>query len=242
MAHGQPDYGMYNIASTIYRLSDMGELAVRLGSIVSFDRRGDVLFMDSFSGDKVSWGEDTQGTGASVDWCAESGQSSPFSVKLTGGSDGNRWADLRKSMDYPVASRIGFEVSFAIPGSIEEIKMTMAHHDGTIRYLASLTLDQVNQHIEIISADLPGGVIDSYTKYPGSVRQFHTMKLVFDMATNHYSRALVGNRAYDLSAYGMTTAASSQAPYIQVIAGAQSRAGVNDYIYIDNAIITQNEP
>jgi len=48
MAHGTPDWGVTASKKTIYSLHDMGELAVRLGSIVSFDRRGDVIFSDSF--------------------------------------------------------------------------------------------------------------------------------------------------------------------------------------------------
>ncbi|GAI56753.1 unnamed protein product, partial [marine sediment metagenome] len=80
MAHGQPDFGMYQIAKTIYRLADMGELAVRLGSIVTHDRRGDVIWMDNFDSGIAKWYQFASDDDGLVEWSAERSRSGGFSA------------------------------------------------------------------------------------------------------------------------------------------------------------------
>ena len=55
MGHGYPDYGTQGPVSTVHSIQDLGELAVRLGSIVTFDRRGNVLWLDGFDSGIGAW-------------------------------------------------------------------------------------------------------------------------------------------------------------------------------------------
>jgi len=96
MAHGQPDYGMYTLANTIYRLTDMGELAARLGSINTYDRRGDVIFLDSFESGLTAWSPSSACTGSDLVQSAKHARSGGFSAKFVCGSDGTRQAQLAK--------------------------------------------------------------------------------------------------------------------------------------------------
>jgi len=55
VAHGTPDWGVTAGARTVYQMTDLGELAVRLGSIVTHDRRGDVIFLEDFEEGMGRW-------------------------------------------------------------------------------------------------------------------------------------------------------------------------------------------
>ncbi|GAG01299.1 unnamed protein product, partial [marine sediment metagenome] len=46
--YDMPDDYKWLPGSTRFPLSDIGELAVRLGSLCSYDRRGEVIFIDDF--------------------------------------------------------------------------------------------------------------------------------------------------------------------------------------------------
>ena len=53
--YGLPDYGMYAALENMGNLVDYGELATRLGSIVSFNREGNVIFWDDFEKTPIKW-------------------------------------------------------------------------------------------------------------------------------------------------------------------------------------------
>ena len=55
MAHGAPDWFGTTPQGMVHRVADLAELAARLGSPDVFDRRGNVLFMDSFENGQNNW-------------------------------------------------------------------------------------------------------------------------------------------------------------------------------------------
>ena len=67
MAGETPDYGRLSAQATVFPVTDLGELAARLGSIVSHDRRGDVIWLDGFEDGLDKWQPTTSGSGAAVD-------------------------------------------------------------------------------------------------------------------------------------------------------------------------------
>ena len=55
MPRGQADFGQYAVKEVSASISDMGEVAARLGSIDIYDKRGDVVFFDNFEGAFLRW-------------------------------------------------------------------------------------------------------------------------------------------------------------------------------------------
>jgi hypothetical protein len=114
MVHGHPDWGEGAIVSTIYRVMDLGELAVRLGSIDTFDRRGNVIFLENFEAGYLKWATSINGTGSSVSLVAGIARSGEHSCLLVGGPGVGRFADVTRSVAIPVIGKLGGEISFAI--------------------------------------------------------------------------------------------------------------------------------
>ncbi|GAI49683.1 unnamed protein product, partial [marine sediment metagenome] len=63
MSRGQPDYGSSAVKEVAGTLADMGELAARLSSIVEYDRRGDVVYLDDFEEPVLKWSPLAAGAG-----------------------------------------------------------------------------------------------------------------------------------------------------------------------------------
>ena len=114
MAHGQPDFGLYAVKKTVSGLADLGELAVRLGSIITFDRRGDIVWFDDFEGDVFKWERDPSGVDAAIIVSPEAARNGAFSAKLTTGNLADDHATILHHLPYPVTSRVGFEISFTV--------------------------------------------------------------------------------------------------------------------------------
>jgi hypothetical protein len=71
---------------------------------------------------------------------------------------------------------------------------------------------------------------------------FHTVKMVVDLSTRKYVRVILNNIEYDMSAlsyYGYPNFESPKCEHYVFI-----QTGVNDNlsVYIDDVIVTQNEP
>ncbi|GAH57763.1 unnamed protein product, partial [marine sediment metagenome] len=128
--HGKPDWGM-QVKSTVYTLDELSELAVRLGSEVFFDRRGDVLLIDNFENGRTMSFWEKDGAGSEVVITADHARSGGYSTKLVGGSTDDLYADISYRLTYPVVSKFGFETHFSIPTQFDRIEFTVWYYTGT---------------------------------------------------------------------------------------------------------------
>lgn len=242
MAHGQPDFGMYTQKKTTYGLADMGELVARLGSIVTHDRRGDVIFLDDFESDIVKWGATLGGVGAAAVMSPEAARSRAFSAKLvTGDADGDA-TYIETWNPYPVLGKFGLEVSISIGGLIENVQITFQVYDGTNYHLGDVYFAPQTNRLTILdgATGLPV-LIDTVDLYETFVL-FHTFKVVCDFQANQYVRLILNDIEYDISGYALFTFGSGIAAHLRAVVLAENFAAGNHHIYVEDVIITQNEP
>lgn len=242
MAHGQPDYGMYQIAKTIYRLADMGELATRLGSIVTFDRRGDVVWLDDFESNINKWRIFGTGTGYSALLSSEAARSGGLSAKLVTGITASGHIYIARYLPYPVEGNVGSEFSFVNNTDLQYIILAfdcysgLENKEGAVRYRCS------DEALDIYLPTVGFTEIATGIELVAATYFFHTLKLVVDLSTNKYVRLLLDSTSYDLSAYSISTAPSVIEPMWIFEITARNRVIGNEAFYIDDVIITQNEP
>uniref|UniRef100_A0A6H1ZV63 Uncharacterized protein n=1 Tax=viral metagenome TaxID=1070528 RepID=A0A6H1ZV63_9ZZZZ len=242
MAHGTPDWWGSEPTETIFQSQDVGELAVRLGSIVSFDRRGNVLYLSSFEEGLTRWQATTAGTGAAAVISSATARSGAYSVKLQGGSDGGKYAEIATLLAYPKLSKFGLEVSFTLEANLTYVEADFLIFDGTNQYEADIRYDQDNSKLQYknslnVWTDLITGL--TLMTSPGC---FHTLKLVIDGDLLEYFYVLIDDQEASLAGQGMLPTASPGSPGLGVYIWAYSAAGQNGKSYVDDVIITQNEP
>lgn len=242
MPHGTPDWWGVEPSSTIHQVQDAGELAVRVGSIVSYDRRGNVIFLDDFEDGLARWGTATSGLGAGVTLSADAARSRAYSVKLTGGSDDSRFARLSQVRPIPVEGKIGVEVSFTNKSDLSTFEIHVAIDDRTNIHRARVRFDEQADDFEYYDSAGVWQDIDADKPCYNLMYTFHTMKLVFDLSTDKYIRAMLNDEEYDLSAHSMQTAASGGLEQMATYIYVYSTVGNNTVSYVDDVIFTQNEP
>ena len=244
MAHGAPDYGVSASKSTIYSLQDMAELAARLGSIVTFDRRGDVVWFDDFEDGIGKWRLDGIGTGNAQEWSSVTSRSRGFSLKLTSGSDSWRLSSAERLFAFPTLSKLGFEFSFSYPDEdqVAYLDLWVNIYDGVSLILADLEYNRASNTLAYL--DENGDYVNLRTdiRLKGDATLTHTFKLVLDPNKKEYVRAVVNERTYDLSGIGQQYQADDKSPHVAVAIVLMGVAAVNCIAYIDDFIFTQNEP
>jgi len=243
MGNDTPDWaGQYNTPS-FYPLSDLAEMAVRLGSPFAFDRRGSVFWYDDFEwgiGNYTFAGEGTDGALSLITTPVYHG---PFAAKMTSGPEDASQSSLIRSMEVVVAGKIGLFALYRVAGSSQEIIHRIAVWNGTnsfwadvkITYTGTVKVEVTNGagYETLLTGAGPGVLYSTYA----------FTKLVIDTETRKLERVIFGPYEWDVSendcAGGSATTEKllTYTTFLKVL----SASGLQT-LYIDMIGITGAEP
>lgn len=242
MAHGTPDWGFGKTATVHVLTEDLAELAARLGSINVYDRAGHVVWWDDFRKGMGAWRSATDGTGAAVALSTTYPKWPPFCLKLTGGSDSSRFAEVYKYFPPQVEGKIGVEVNVNFLTDWDEFYLEMRVDDATIIHTARIRLSSANDKIYYLDSDEAWQELGTLASLINVFGGYHNLKLVADFSTDLFTRLLLNATPYTVSSYSLLTTADPGAPGFRIWMQLVSRSGENDNCNIDGVIVTQNEP
>jgi len=227
--------------ATIFEQIDSGELAARLGSINTFDRRGATVWMDDFESSTLKWIIGTFGDNAAVVISADTAMTGDSCCKLTAGEGANGLGAITRYIHPKILGKIGFEFSFTVDDDTKTVQGSIYHFDGTNEYISLVTYDHANSQLIYTDEDLgPVPLAVGYT-LEDLLDTFHTMKIVIDSSTRRPVRLMVDENPYDLSPYTARIQGGAGGERIQLaITHISDHASVKS-IYVDNVILTQNE-
>jgi len=241
MAHTLPDYTTKYKTNKIYSALDIAELAVRLGGVSRFDRRGNILFYDDFEGVRLDWTDNGTGTGHDIQLTTEKSYMGTQSCKLiTGDTAGDNGA-ICKKIAYPYKTKMGLETTLTVPPSAREIGLELYLYDGTYEHKTSMRYHSYFKTVDIWDdtgnwnsvMDVPEAYLD--------VKTWNIMKLVVDFEKEEYVRVLFNEREVDLSGLQYSKSSNTDAPYVKIACFFTSVVYTNIIGYVDNMILTQNE-
>ena len=242
MPHGHPDYGIGAPSQTIYSILDVGELAARLGSPVTADRAGNVMWFDDFEGTIKRWAHYSYNNEGAFQHTTEAARSGAASAKLLSPTtiDKDTWIFCDRPL--PIESKIGLELSYAMHLQIKYLFITLSFWslDGNWRY--QLRYDRYNKTMAYLKSgggykDLPGAPTHELLYHA-----WNTIKLVADWENKKYVRALLNSFSWDLKGINGDFTPGSFPPYLYIETRITNRAAGQHYIYLDDVILTQNEP
>jgi len=241
MVHTLPDYTSKWKNKTIFSIVDNGELAVRLGGINTYDRRGNVIWLDDFEDGINKWNTGGNGLGNAVTNSVTASMTKGASAKLTTGSTGAFNSQMYMYRALPVLGKLGHEFSFTFDNDMAEIIVYFYVRSGLDLYLAGLKLDNTNDRIQYYDnlgawQDLLTAVSWQYATY-----NFATIKLVADFANNTYERLIFRDTETDMTAYPLRNALAANEQRWEWFISCTGTNGNNAVCYVDNVIITQNE-
>lgn len=242
MAHGQPDYGAQTSKKTVYSLQDMAELAARLKSIVTFDRRGDVVWLDDFANDMNNWTAVVAGAESATRVDTESLYSG-YSVKLNGVLGVLSSVGIYRENPLPVDSKIGLEFAFLPDANVQDVRLDLITYDGTTRHNIYITFRMDDQDLRYLDAAGNPQTLASNVLLRQDGLCWHFMKLVVDLEASEYVRLILDNVEYSMAGLGFQATADASAPMLKVVIQNQGAAlAAPPVVHVTNVINTQNEP
>jgi hypothetical protein len=236
----QPDNYPWFPGSERTPLIDVGELAARIGSPVTYDRRGEVLWYGMFQCGYTGWTIIPAPAIDSVFVVAEDTLRGGFTVQLKGRGAGNT-VYLRKGFAPLYQENLGFEVGVCFLDPFNYFQLRILRYDGTNLHVAGLRFDDSVDELQYYSH------LDTWVKCLDASPPHHTtaiyhhVKIVADMENDEYLRFLWDNEEVDLDDIAFYSTASAPGPYVIFEIGYNADDS-NDQCNLAHAIITGNEP
>lgn len=242
MAHGTKDYGNVSPKDVTYRLDDLAELAVRLGAVPSLDRLGEVIFIDGFESGLDSWlVYDNEGL-ATISLTGTQFKTGGFSCKMVSPEDYADFCYIAKGSAFFLGGKIGFEYSFSGDIYGKQIGISIYIFNGTDLLQGIIVYDVVAQTLSYFNTLGEWVVFQSDLKIVQGDYLWNTWKMVIDIDTETYVRIRVNQNTYNLPGISLLKSASATSPYISVMCMLQETQDTATTLYIDDCILTQNEP
>ena len=241
MAHGYPDWGGAAPIPTVYGVQDFGEIPARLKSVVTFDRRGNIILMDDFEDGVGAWALAASGATYAFNWDAQYPYTGGFCAKMETPTDEDEYLQANRRFPYPVLSKLGGEVCFSYLHFCKYFQIYLYLSDGTYAHEPKVRWKQADEIWQVRDENEVWHDVGSAFKIYDVQTAAYFAKLVVDYENEKYVRLLVNNQTIDLSAYSYYKIATPTAPRGTLQIELTSRWAVAE-AYIHHAIITQNEP
>jgi len=217
------------------------ELAARLGSPVAWDWRGNVLYAQDFGRGYGPVISQTSGTGGAIALGVEYPGESGYALKLTAGSTASHYARIQLSTGANPATRVGAAFRFTISTNTEYIQIQLVRQKGAESPWAYGRIDVANEQLQVYAS--PGGWTDVQAVDVNlSAFCYGWLKLVIDQESGKYERILYNDVEVDVSAYSYPTTTTSVVGALFAEFQNTGRSGNNDVVYLDQVILTVNEP
>ncbi|KKN00279.1 hypothetical protein LCGC14_1139400 [marine sediment metagenome] len=238
MARGAPDFGAVAPRELTATVQDLGELAVRLGSPVIFDRRGTVVAI--IGATTMAWhGGTVNGASARIDLIPSFTLGGGYSMRMDVTGPGQWVATTQVTPFYPDES-FGSEVVWRSSGILDaQVELSAVGRDGATFWSAAIRWNDVTGTWQYLSA--AGVWTDTPIQAAGYRRdRWASMKIAVDMPSSLYLYGVAD--AQDLGLRGI---AARQGSTVEggLVGSVTLRAGAGARSVIDlaNLILTVNE-
>jgi len=239
MAHGLPDAADVKLEVPSYAVQDLGELAARLGSPMTYERRGTLVYLDDMSSGLSPYLSAHFGAGSAVDLVTTPADYGGISIRLkTGVGEGNS-AGIYKEMPYIDTDKIGLSAYLAIYPQAVTIGIEIIVRTGIVRK-SFLVVFNVSAH-ELYYQDSDANLIlfASDVIVTASANFFHYIKLLVNIVSGTYERLVLNQFEYSLAGIDGTVVDDTTEPDIAPFLYVEGDAGNESVAYIDVIIITQ---
>jgi hypothetical protein len=237
-----PDYSKFLGTSLRFSLQDFGELAARLGSVMSYDRRGEVIWFDTFSYGISGWTIGTSGAGAGVSLDAGNGLHGGYSAKLLSGTGVSRLASIQKIFSIFERGRCAIEFCFEPSSGVEHVLILFNYSSGGRQRSAGVKIRYDNNTVEYQSGNNIYTSIVTDFDDEQAYTKIVFCKLVLDTENNEYVRALINHHHIDLQGEEVPDVGAFSFTYFSCVIRVVGTSGSNDPLLVKQAIFTSNEP
>lgn len=242
MAHGAPDDSNVVKTGIVHRIDDLAELAARLGSPNVWDRRGDLLYATDFREGIGMFHSGFTGTDGGIALVTGHSRQGAYSMRLRASDEAQQYAYLQLAFPFQDPSKVGLEFSFSVAAQTKHVGAWIAWRDGAKEYIARILYHHTDSKVWYYTEPTTWTALQTGIELHECTRPEHTLKLVVDMDAEEYVRLLLDAETYSMAGLVPDEAPNTNPPYWYFYIQHFGEEDQNPLVYIDNVIVTQNEP
>lgn len=237
-----PDFGISDTFQTKHIMTDLGELAARLGAPNVFDRTGTMIWCEQFEYGLNNWITTITGNGVEPFVMAYPYLYKPYAVELSGTIGSTGTSEIKVTLPFPYESPLGIEFAYNPDIRATELEVVVQIYTGTNYYSATLRFKLQDGTIDV---GIQGGFYQNvYTDVLGYRLNgvYNITKFVLDLENKQYNRIMFNK--YDISAKDISfhSGTSTLRPKLTLLFRLESKATYDETLLIDNIILTLDEP
>lgn len=216
------------------------ELAVRVGSIVPWDFKGNIFLAEGFESEDTEVDSHAETAASTAARSSAHKYQGDWSFKLETGDVADEYTYLGLNLVQPTGSKIAVQSMLGFDSGVKEIIYTLDAWDGTNYYHAAIKYNRNDQKLYYLDSS------STYQEFASSVRlgkaafMWVPFRLGFDPTTGYYTKAYVAGVEYDLSGYAMNSGSTVGNSLIVVGVANYALAGLGCTIHVDNIVGAAN--
>jgi hypothetical protein len=218
------------------------ELAARLGSPLSYDRRGQLLFIERWDSGKELWIDYVSGDGAGVEISPNHYMSGGYGLKMVTGANVGNYAKIERICALFPSLRVGIGMFVSMADQPDHLDVVLGQWDGTTEHQAYMRYTPGTKTIQLLTTGSAWVTLATEVTVYTSEFVFNYLKLVADFSTGCYARVIINEYEYDASAIPIYTAPSLLTPNLLMRLIATRGVFPNTVIYVDDVALTTQEP
>lgn len=236
------DWYPYAPRGPLSPMLDLGELAARLNSIVTFDRLGDVVWMDDFEAGIYHWdlGAVAPAGFHRMDYTIS--RNGLASACMQPGVGAGTQQYLEHYNPYTREGGLGLEASFSVCHDSGPIQIRLRAYSTIQSLEVGIRYDPVADTLEYLDSGLGWTPLDAAPGLERRFRLFHTCKIVVDTLKGQYLRIMLDNHFHTLKPWPTSDLGASPTAYVRIQLIEEGGVAAVNYSYWDDVILTQNEP
>jgi len=240
--YGLPDYGMYAALENMGNLVDYGELAARLGSIATFNREGNIVFWDDFEHTPLKWTTDTSNPNSTVGLSDKEVLSGGQCVELVTGIHLGYETGIERTFPCFTTGKQGMEIGFSNELKEYRFYVEVFIREVTHYYRVRVRINFGLGKIELWADDSQWHEIATGIELTDTKNLFHYFKVVVDTGERRYTRIMLDRNEYNVEEYNMLKYVGATGESFEIKYYIRNYISTVCKMYLDNFILTQNEP
>ena len=224
-----------------YRLDDMAELAVRLGSPYDYQRSGEVLLATDFADGWGGWLVIVGTPYGYVRLTSAYTKAGGVAVVVYTGLGSINYGGIFYLTHYPLLTALGLKVSLAWDEHIDYIDLSFYIADGVQGANFRISYYPATYTLKYLTTDNTWVTISTSLKLTTTAYLFHDFKLLIDYAKQRYLRFMVDQYEFNMLNFIPDIADNSISARANCYIRAYSDGITQGLMYIDNVVITQHD-
>ena len=242
MARGHKDWGISQETDFETIVQDLGELAVRIGSVVTYSRTGNVIYLDEFEGSLAPYNEFVGGLGNARSISTDRSFRGLSSLKIIGGSTNVLLTTgVSKAIPNYDNGNLGMEFHFRDFTEATEVHFGLRVLDGVNRQDYFIALGMVSKEVAYLNSSGNLQVLGTFPFNAPSQNAWFAVKLYIDRTNKEYLRLRVNSTLFDMEGITMFENSDTIAPVVEARIWLPDIVGDNPIVYYDDLIITTQE-